>query len=274
MNQFLFGRAVLPAQAVAHGPCKLFVLGAYPSALHVRWFCDGLSKPIRAVAVDNEPEPFWDGADEVERITEWKAAVSFREEWGRVEPCGYLNGPSGDWVSKKLLAPLSVVRSEAWITDCIDTYFESKGATNRLESDDVKQVLARLDIPSRQHDPHPAEDEIVRIAIEGHLSRLMSELAASRPVAIVTLGNAALRVLRELLDSSEALPRRLAADQSYGTAFDVTIDGRGVKWVPLAHPAAPKAYQVEHEKWVENSGRDALQSLGISLSGSTDRLCR
>jgi hypothetical protein len=55
---------------VASSHCDLFVLGAYSSALHVRWTPPEQTKlrRIKALAVDNEPEPFWTGDDEPERI--------------------------------------------------------------------------------------------------------------------------------------------------------------------------------------------------------------
>ena len=60
----------------------MYVLGAYPSALHVQWAppaVEGHSlRPVRALAVDNEP-------------SEWGEATS--------PPAG-TNGPSGEWVDR------------------------------------------------------------------------------------------------------------------------------------------------------------------------------
>lgn len=44
----------------------------------------------------------------------------------------HLNGPSGDWVAKKLLAPLTTDRQNAWIADCLDTYRASGGARRAI----------------------------------------------------------------------------------------------------------------------------------------------
>jgi hypothetical protein len=65
------------------GRSPVFVLGAYPSALHVRWTPSGAGhKPVQALAVDNEPWPFWDGDDERERVATWYAAVGREDfEW-------------------------------------------------------------------------------------------------------------------------------------------------------------------------------------------------
>jgi hypothetical protein len=51
-KQFLFGQPVLPSKPKADGARPLFILGAYPSALHVRWYMPGGQRPIQAVAID------------------------------------------------------------------------------------------------------------------------------------------------------------------------------------------------------------------------------
>ncbi len=38
-------------------------------------------------------------------------------------------------------------------------------------------------------------------------------------------------------------PKKLRADSSCGTERTLLVDGRNVVWFPLAHPAAPSAYQ-------------------------------
>src|SRR5438552_3616039 len=80
---FPFGQPVAPTRPSAVGPKRLFVLGAYPSALHVRWAPPaGQGRVVRALAVDNEPRPFWNGADQEERVLHWQRAVGWRDEFG------------------------------------------------------------------------------------------------------------------------------------------------------------------------------------------------
>jgi hypothetical protein len=68
-------------------------IGAYPSALHVRWSPPpGLGKPVAALPVDNEPTPFWNGSrDEVNDLVEDWRAEFFNPQWGQVTPA-VLNG--------------------------------------------------------------------------------------------------------------------------------------------------------------------------------------
>lgn len=248
---YLFGRPVQPTRPRADGPRELFILGAYPSALHVRWESDALPRPILAVAVDNEPEPFWTGEDEQKRIAQWRDAVSFRELWGRVSGCGDLNGSSGQWVGKRVLKPLGITREQAWITDCLDTYFESGGAARRMKQPAVQEAIAMLGIRPRRLRAHPAESDIVHEALAVHAERLRAELCTARPELVVTLGNAALRVLAALAESSVPRLHRLSPDpKMYGRMEQVRIAGRLIAWLPLAHPAARNAYQQAHAAWI------------------------
>lgn len=259
-RRFLFGQPVLPAKPAAHGPKRVFILGAYPSALHVRWFGPGRDCLIQAVAVDNEPEPFWTGADERERIEDWLGRVSFHDDWGRVEPCGKLNGPSGHWVQERVLDALGVRRDDAWITDCLDTYYESTAAAQRLDSGAIAHLVKLLCIPARCHEPHPSEADIVRLAKANHRRRLLTELDTARPERVVTLGNAALRVFADLVDSSDASIGKLDVD-GYGDPVTATLGGRKLEWLPLAHPAAPQVYRDAHNAWLVAVRSSACQTL-------------
>jgi hypothetical protein len=258
--QFLFGRPVRATRPSSSKPCSLFVLGAYPSALHVRWVAPEGHVLIQAVAVDNEPEPFWDGSGEDELIARWAEDVGFRSEWGRIAACGKLNGSSGDWVNKHVLQPLNVHRKNAWITDCLNMYCESKGAAAKLRSESLASHIERMSIAGAHHLAHPSESEIVKQAVSEHSARLMTELQMAQPKCIVTLGNAALRVLGGLVKYEGEKIRQLRDDDSYGKKIRIFAAGHESDWVPLAHPAAPRKYQIAHAQWVK-SHKSACDSI-------------
>lgn len=205
------------------------------------------------MAVDNEPAPFWTGDDEVERVEAWKAAVGWTSDWGVASPAKGFNGPSGAWVAEKVLAPLGAVRDDAWITDCLDTYRCSTDLQRRL-TDTYAPFAARRGLPSPTMARHPSESQIVREGVTDHRGRLLAELDEARPELIVTLGNAALRVMRRLVEA-EDVSRRNVAVSMYGQRLAVRVDGRHVEWLPLAHPAAPRAYQEAHARWVATTSR-------------------
>src|SRR3954447_13225402 len=111
--RYPFGRPVGVCAPSSTGPRRAFVLGAYPSALHVRW--KGVAgDEISALPVDDEPEPFWTGTDEGERIDAWKSAIGFdAAAHGTVAPVGQLNGSSGRALDTDYLEPLGISREDA-----------------------------------------------------------------------------------------------------------------------------------------------------------------
>jgi hypothetical protein len=246
MDRFPFGRPVEACEPSRHRS-GLFVLGAYPSALHVHWTApDGTE--IAALAVDNEPEPFWNGADEDVRIAEWKELVGFDDRWGSVDPVGKLNGSSGAWLEVNVLAPLGFGREQTWITDCLDTYRASKAQSRAIDERFRPFAdMARLEQPSLPK--HPSESAIVKETRELHLTRLRTELDDAQPTTVVTLGNAALRTMRVLLDDDPYGDDRLY-QEPYGRRLVSSIEGRFVAWYPLVHPGA-RGWRHAHGAWAE-----------------------
>lgn len=89
---------------------------------------------------------------------------------------------------------------------------------------------------------------------EGHLSRLRKELQTAQPELLITFGNAALRVLCEVLgDAGKDLPMKLSAeDEKYGRRVEVSLGGElEFEVLCLAHPASPRDYQKAHDRWIE-----------------------
>lgn len=251
ISQFPFGRPLEARKPTATAACRLFLLGAYPSALHVEWRPPAPFQRVAALAVDNEPEPFWTGRDEEERIEAWKTTVGWRAEWGSVGPVGPLNGSSGLWLDQKVLSPLRATRAETWVTDCLDTYRFSKGqeevVTGKYAPFAEKLGLQWKGVPATLR--HPSEDQIVSETRDHHLKRLMTELRVAQPRIVVTLGNAALRVFAALVDRSE--PEKLVPGKDYGAPIEVTVAGKPATWLPLVHPGQrSKEWQAVHARWV------------------------
>jgi hypothetical protein len=260
--RYPFGRPVTARPPSADVSRNVMVIGAYPSALYVRWIPPSPWKAIKALPVDDEPMPFWSGRDEAERISAWLTAVTFDPAWGTVESAGHLNGSSGAHVDAKVLAPLGVSYSEAWITDCIDTYCASETGAARIADTYAPFALAR-GLPAALVRPHPSEGQIVAEAVRGHIERLRLEIMQCRPGVLVTLGNAALRVVCALVQAGGALPDRLCADtEDYGRLVSVTVEGRRTRVLPLAHPAAPPAYREVHAGWVADRAAEIAREVG------------
>ena len=247
---FPFGRRVKPCIPDITASRPIFILGAYPSALHIRWTPPEPFKPIRAIAVDNEPEIFWNGNREFEYVDDWMIYTRYEPKWGTVALAKELNGSSGRWVNEQVIDVFRVTRKDVWLSDCLDRYRCSDRLKNRID-DTYSKLPKKLGLPKASLLPHPSEDEIVKEAIQKHRTRLLDEIANARPDKIITLGNAALRVLSQIVDTNSDVPRKLVANVNlYGKSIMVhTASGHVAQWYPLAHPAAPKIYQAAHSMW-------------------------
>lgn len=247
---FPFGQAVVSRAITITGPRPLFVLGTYPSALHVRWQAPASAGDVSILAmpVDNEPEPFWAGENEAEHIESWKARCGYQPSWGSVATAAPYNGSAGVWLDQNVFASFDVTRRDAWITDCLDTYHVGMNVRRALEERFAPFARA-AGLAQPQLAAHPGEGLVMRLALNEHRPRLESALTAARPEIIVTLGNAALRVVRRLVGIPTWAPRKLTASRAYGRPVRVEVDGRRVTWYPLAHPASPAIYQHAHDAW-------------------------
>lgn len=250
LGTFPFGRPLLP-RVPSDGPKRCFLLGAYPSALHIRWTPPlGGGRRVQALAVDNEPEPFWNGSNESERVDAWRKGVGWNESFGDAAPAAELNGSSGRAVEEGWLTPLGLDRSEVWLTDCLDTYHLSEPMAKAIDS--VYTPFAQAhDLPAAELPRHPDEEVIVRGAQN---ERLRAELAAAQPEILITLGNAALRVMRSL--TGTAGPTSLVRDANYGSRLSTKLDGRSVTWYALVHPGQPREdWKSAHAVWAASVRR-------------------
>jgi hypothetical protein len=97
--------------------------------------------------------------------------------------------------------------------------------------------------------PHPSEGRIVAEALAHHRERIASELEESGAPVLVTLGNAALRVLADVLRVSSI--HGLTPDPAvYGQTVHARFGGHEIAWYPVCHPGQRKpAYQRVHDLW-------------------------
>ena len=252
LGRFPFGAEVRSVSRLPDGHRPVFLLGAYPSALHVRWDPpSGASlRPIKALAVDNEPEPFWDGRDEAEHVAAWTAR-HFDKADGRIRPAGRLNGSSGRWVRDLVLEPLAATMDDVWLTDCLDSYRCSAGQSERL-ADTYGPYADQHGLPKAQLQDHPNEGAIVLEALDQERTRLLSELRITQPTMIVTLGRAAAGVVHDLLELDSGSDALL--QDAYGDIVIVSCNDKPTQLLCLAHPGAPGSWQQTHLDWVTEQG--------------------
>lgn len=254
-DSFPFGSPLSARGPSTTTAARLFILAPYPSALHVEWTPPAPFQRVAALAVDNEPSPFWTARDEEEQLEAWKVRVGWKAEWGSVGSAGPLNGSSGLWLDQRVLSPLKATRAETCLTYCLQTYRFSHGqeevVTTRFAPFAEKLKVPWTGVPDALKNLQ--EDQLVGEA-RAQQKRLLAELRAATPRLVVTLGNVALRVFAQL--ASVADPELLAPNKAYGTESTVTVGGQTVTWLPLSHPGQrSKEWQATHTRWIRAKTR-------------------
>ncbi len=241
-----FGSRSRSTAVIPPGPRHAFVLGAYPSALHIVWTPPaGLGRRVRALAVADEPWPFWDGADHEARVQVW-IRRRWQDSWGSAESTFAFNGSSGRALVRDVLEPLHLDPERTWSTDCLDRYHLSVGMAKAInevyEGSSASLALPKVDLPT-----HPSSKTIVANAQRERLAR---ELEITKPKIVVSLGEAAFEVLRSLL--TDPVPDRLRHDAGYGSPVEARLGRRNVVWYPLIHPGQRTApWRPAHAAWMK-----------------------
>lgn len=262
-----------PRRPERSGPASAFVLGVYPSALHVRWNPPrwlveeaGVSEIVGALAVDVEPVVFWDGADAKARVDEWKRRVAFRAgdetgAWGHVSAAG--NGTSGTRVRDDILDPLGLATRDVWFSDAVPWYFVKRSAKPRAKREQGDAMDADY-APLAARDPsappvslttRPSVDHLVRWSVAERREALRRELLESEARVLITLGEEARRVIVGIADAIAGGVERALEEKMTGYAEPGTcsIGGHRTRWFALRHPGQRgKGWSALHRAWTES----------------------
>lgn len=239
---FPFGTELHPLVQQDKTPKKVFVLGVYASAVHARWK-KGKQIICQALAVASEPRIFWDGNEAEAR--EIIGQITIPEELGYLEPAGKsLNGPSAKVLDDNILAPLGYTRSDAWLCDCLpETRINSSQAKVLKEKYNPlieKYNLNPVTIPAR---PSAFCDKARSVEITDELMQSEAEL-------LVLLGDIPIaQYLKKVANVPYSTLGEYVDTYGYGTKTDITINGKRMKVLPLAHPRQIGALGAHSEKW-------------------------
>ena len=239
---FPFGQELHPLVQEDQSPKKVFVLGVYASAVHARWKKDG--KIIcQALAVASEPRIFWDGnPKEARAIID---AIAMPKELGVLEPAGrQLNGPSAKVLDENILAPLGYTRKDAWLCDCLPE--------TRLNPSQVKALNEKYNPLIDQYGLNPVT--IPRrpnsFCNQARSTEITEELLQSQAELLVLLGDIPIaQYLKKVTDVPYSSLGEYVERYGYGTKTEITIQGRTIQVLPLAHPRQIGALGAHSEKW-------------------------
>ena len=239
---FPFGNKLVPLRQEDKSHKKVFVLGVYASAVHARWIKD--SKVIcQALAVASEPRIFWDGnPEEAKKIID---AVAIPEELGRLEPASrQLNGPSAKVLDKNILEPLGFCRNDAWLCDCLPE--------TRINASQAKVIAERYNPLIEQYGLNPVTiPNRPSVFCDKERSReITDELLQSSAELLVLLGDIPIaQYLKNVADVPYSSLGEYVDLYGYGNMTEITIGGKRIQVLPLAHPRQIGALGAHSERW-------------------------
>jgi len=240
--RYPFGEYVRALVQEDRTPKKVFVLGVYASAVHARWR-KGSTVICQALAVASEPRIFWDGdPDEAKAIID---RIRIPTELGVLEPAGKnLNGPSAKVLDDHILKPLGFTRKDAWLCDCLPetrlNQSQVKVIKERYQPLIGKYCLNEVTVPVR-----PSEFCDRERAVE-----ILKELEESQADLLVLLGDIPIKeFLKKVADITYSTLQEYTDIYGYGKTSAVSINGKTINVLPLAHPRQIGALGVHSERW-------------------------
>ena len=241
VGTFPFGQPVRRVVQEHRGAKRVFVLGAYSSAVHARWIGPDGKTVVMALGVASEPCIFWPGDSAAEIV----ADIDVPKEAGCLVPAAKrLNGPSGRSVDEHYLVPLGIGREEAWLCDLVPHSCMNPGQGNA--------VRGRYD-PCARRLGLPASDwpEVPRVlADDVRRQEILAELLESQAELLITLGDPPLKWFGEALGTRRSV-REYGTSADYGALHDIEVSGRTIGHLPLVHPRQAAGLGSHRVEWSE-----------------------
>jgi len=193
---------------------KVFVLGVYASAIHVKWLDENGKIFVKALAVASEPYIFWRGENkDVDSVIK---KINLPEKHGKLVPADVqFNGPSGKSLDENYLTPLNFSREDAWLCDLIPHSLMNSSQKNAIERVKNKfPELVKNNIPTK---PSVLADSI-------RLNEILNELKKSKASVIILLGDLPIKYFLPLLTNKKY--KSLSDFENYGEPLHITFEGK------------------------------------------------
>jgi len=296
-GRFPFGQpnSVRPTRRAI--PARTLVIGAYPSAFHVSWTAprfahggEGTGR-VRALAVDVEPEVFWQGneAGGAELLEAWLKEVDFQEgdepgQHGHIDSrLPAANGSSGRKLLERYLQPLGLKPDEVTFTDIYPVFMVKSGAPGKRDLGDAIRIEYNSIAEQMGREPSHLPGRIspatlpLRAAKEFG-DRMRKDLLDASPELVITLGEEAWQTVNIVfgLDAHSPVSYFEALHgEAYGRPGTIRSGSHVAKWLPLVHPgllrnndpANGKQYPAKrsvsgwnqvHSRWEEKNIRNRI----------------
>ena len=243
---FPFGQPIVPVKQVDDGlPKKLFILGVYASAVHVKWYGPDGKLYIRAMAVASEPEIFWRGDDEY--VRDVIRRINLDPKYGYLEPADRsFNGPSGICLDENYIIPLGLSRNDVWLCDLLPESRKNKSQERALINKYDNFVNISYNFPTLPR----------CIADESRINEIVTELEQSGAKHILLLGDEPIKYFLQRFKSEIT---KLSSIARYGQEIECCINGTCYKVICLAHPRQTARlgksnlhWWEKHQEWIAN----------------------
>ena len=235
---FPFGLPITPVKQVADGlPKKLFILGVYASAVHVKWYGPDGKIRIRAMAVASEPEIFWRGDDEY--VWEVIKRINLDPKYGYLKPAdSAFNGPSGVCLDENYIHPLGLTRNDVWLCNLLPESRKNQSQAKALEKRYDNFVDINYNFPTLPR----------CIANESRINEIVAELEVSGAKQIVLLGD---EPIKYFLQKFKPEITKLSSITPYGQQIEFAINGKHYIATCLAHPRQTAKLGQSAHHWYE-----------------------
>jgi hypothetical protein len=192
---------------------------------------------------------FWDGdtPSPEDVLAKWKSVVGFGTQHGSASVGN--NGPSGSELVARVLAPLGIAAEQTAFTDAVPWFFvkSGKGSQGEAIAQRFAPIAEVMKVFPGSLPPRPSAKQLVATAAaDERRTSLRQEILDAGAQRVITLGQEALDVLREISDEVRGVQTRLAPD-GYGTEGEVVIKGHVMHLIPLCHPGFVR--QTRDVKW-------------------------
>jgi hypothetical protein len=249
LGTFPFGEPVRKLTQTDRTQKDVFVLGVYASAVHARWVSPAGRTVVRALAVASEPCIFWRGEDAEQIVRK----IEIRSEAGTLSPADpQLNGPSGNALDEQILKPLGLSRSDVWLCDLVP-YSCINGSQEAAVHKHYIPLVEQLGLPPVTTPKLPN-----RLTDTTRRQEILEELLESGARTLILLGDKPIQwFLRHYDQRFHSLAEFGTDSCTYGKRHSVTLGGRTLDVLPLAHPrqiaklgrSSQRWYDL-HEEWV------------------------
>ena len=258
LGVFPFGQPVKSVEQADRSPKRVFVLGVYASAVHARWLGPDGRERVKALAVASEPSIFWRG-DDAESILK---TIEVPADAGELVPAAAQhNGPSGVALDERILEPMGLDRSEAWLCDLVPHSCVNEPQLKAIE----REYLPRMD---RLGLPRPSVSLVPKsFADAARRTEILVELRASMANVLILLGDQPIKWFLKHFDTRN---KRLAefgqSVAEYGRLHETELDGLSLQILPVAHPrqvaklgrSSPKWFDL-HDRWIQQTAAGVLE---------------